>query len=600
MSEGLGTRVFKNSETLSYEMASAVKKKKKATITIESQGEDRLSALPDELIHKIYSFLDTKEAVQASVLSKRWKLMWTTLPFISFGRYLESMDIFTIHALLNIPNYAMFIRHVLTNRNHQSNISELRMCVPARLTVPQSVSRKRFRGCVIQRFIQYAIDHNVECLDIALRYNHKARKLSPFSSKVLRELTLDMPLEVCPVEPDCWDLPALTTLHLKNGSRSMLHYWERGVHPKLPELWLTSLPALRTLQLDSWDISETSFSLPNLTSLRLCYCKISKMVWDLPALMNLHLDDSALPKNLSDMFSNLDSLKNLTLVILKSIQEVHIISCPQLLNLNIRISREPPNDAPHGMIVVSAPQLCNFSSFGIFLITFKAAEVENIDVKLKDWLKYVGPGDMQIYRQWFTCMLSGLGAAKNLSFDLESIQALAKHYDLASCSSPFYNLKCVKLPKEYRESSVPGFLRRYLLNGSPGATIVTSLPRTQTRAVSVAAENMVLPEPMAAPTKELGDCQNINEAVSSDTLDTGVREPYVMENSSDNANRSRQTNPALVGVSNDRASSSQGNKDIGLWQGHKVNSEFGCICLLGESRIEHRMVEKAPELYRTS
>ncbi|KAJ4757674.1 FBD-associated F-box protein [Rhynchospora pubera] len=45
---------------------------------------DRISSLPDCLIHLIMSFLTAQEAVQTCVLSKRWKNLWTTLPFLHF------------------------------------------------------------------------------------------------------------------------------------------------------------------------------------------------------------------------------------------------------------------------------------------------------------------------------------------------------------------------------------------------------------------------------------------------------------------------------------------------------------------------------------
>ncbi|KAL8099801.1 hypothetical protein AgCh_032164 [Apium graveolens] len=59
---------------------------KKARITSEDK-EDRISRLPDELIHKILSFVDTELVVQTSVLSKRWELIWMTLPFLKFIWY---------------------------------------------------------------------------------------------------------------------------------------------------------------------------------------------------------------------------------------------------------------------------------------------------------------------------------------------------------------------------------------------------------------------------------------------------------------------------------------------------------------------------------
>jgi len=40
---------------------------------IENKEEDRLSDLPDPILHHILSLLDTKEAFQTSILSTRWK-----------------------------------------------------------------------------------------------------------------------------------------------------------------------------------------------------------------------------------------------------------------------------------------------------------------------------------------------------------------------------------------------------------------------------------------------------------------------------------------------------------------------------------------------
>lgn len=57
-------------------------------------------------------------------------------------------------------------------------------------------------------------------------------------------------------------------------------------------------------------------------------------------------------------------------------------------------------------------------------------------------------------------------------------QALSVIYDLLEhVSSPFNNLKYVKLPQGCRESSISGTTKSYLLGGSPGATMVTSLPK---------------------------------------------------------------------------------------------------------------------------
>jgi hypothetical protein len=47
--------------------------------------EDRISNLPDGILHHILSFLPVKSIAQASVLSTRWKYLWATLPCLDFS-----------------------------------------------------------------------------------------------------------------------------------------------------------------------------------------------------------------------------------------------------------------------------------------------------------------------------------------------------------------------------------------------------------------------------------------------------------------------------------------------------------------------------------
>lgn len=46
---------------------------------------DRLSDLPDALIHHIFSFLDMRIVVQTSTLAIRWRNLWTSTPYLNFN-----------------------------------------------------------------------------------------------------------------------------------------------------------------------------------------------------------------------------------------------------------------------------------------------------------------------------------------------------------------------------------------------------------------------------------------------------------------------------------------------------------------------------------
>ncbi|XP_074360529.1 FBD-associated F-box protein At3g52670-like [Apium graveolens] len=532
--------------------------------------QDRISRLPDELIHKVVSFVDAKVALHTSVLSKRWKLIWTTLPYLNIGKYEHSSP----------QNTYNFIRHVLSNRNHQSNISTLKLCV--RKSNPP--------GPFPEDFIDYAIEHDVQDLSVKILNRHDPCKLSTFNSTTLKKLTLEIKLGAVASQSDCWHLPALTYLCLVDPVL-LPPFSFMDLHHKLPGSCFTCLPALKTLCLENWDLSISSFdfSLPKLRTLRLCGCrKLPVKFWNFPALVSLELKDVDFPKNVRDIFPTLVNLQSLTIYLTRSFMEKHhSIICPQLLNLNVKISY---NASPHGSIKVLAPKLCNFTSFGILSITFEAPELENVNIKLHGWFGSMDWIHKKKYYRPLTNMLSGLGNAKNLTFDSDVIEALSAAEFLASLPSPFYKLKIVKVPPGYNESSMSSALTSYILGGSPNATIGTSLLQSnQTVTVSMTAQNAVLQEPLADSTNDLDDSQYVHQTPTVGTVDVNVQEEHVMGDVVGDADTVRHITVPIEEKGKERLSSSVRNRDFGLWQGHEVNSEF--VCLLD------RIMDKYPETF---
>jgi len=83
----------------------------------ETLREDRLSKLPDEIIHRIFSTLDAKDVVQTSILSKRWRYIWISVPVLNF--YDSSFE----HSSL----FEHFVHHFLSHRDSSTNVSKLNL-----------------------------------------------------------------------------------------------------------------------------------------------------------------------------------------------------------------------------------------------------------------------------------------------------------------------------------------------------------------------------------------------------------------------------------------------------------------------------------------
>ncbi|XP_071703976.1 uncharacterized protein [Rutidosis leptorrhynchoides] len=136
-------------------------------------GGDRLSNLSEDLIIKILSYNDTKNAIKTSILSSRWKNTWKLIPHLD----LSTDDV------TSLTSFQKFTR-VLSNRNDEIDLASLKLSV-----------RGGFRPAFLKTVVDHAFSNNslkdLTLIGCARNYNQPKIKSS-------------------------FDLPALTTLHLEN------------------------------------------------------------------------------------------------------------------------------------------------------------------------------------------------------------------------------------------------------------------------------------------------------------------------------------------------------------------------------------------------
>ncbi|XBI01950.1 hypothetical protein VPH35_130594 [Triticum aestivum] len=123
-------------------------------------GVDRLSSLSDDLLHHVMSFLPTPEVVRTSLLSPRWRNLWSSVPFIHINNkdFVVKNDVgiacFDNHKLEN------FVDHLLLLRDGTVSLDEVRVVITTRSSKKSSV------------WIRHAIKHKVRLLHISGFHHH--------------------------------------------------------------------------------------------------------------------------------------------------------------------------------------------------------------------------------------------------------------------------------------------------------------------------------------------------------------------------------------------------------------------------------------------
>ncbi|KAI7742903.1 LOW QUALITY PROTEIN: hypothetical protein M8C21_031328, partial [Ambrosia artemisiifolia] len=184
------------------------------------EKEDRISNLPDDIIHCILSFLDLKEAIRTSTLSPKWEHKWKKIRDLNFN----SGTFRTI-----IPSFWKFVEHALSHRSNDVDVSKV-IC-------PGGTS-----PIVLQIIVGYAYLHNASELNITSII--RGLRMFPtclFSSHTLKHLTLATNDQSCYVGkcerilPAPWNFPALETvclsgMHLDDDGDESLELFSKCVN----------------------------------------------------------------------------------------------------------------------------------------------------------------------------------------------------------------------------------------------------------------------------------------------------------------------------------------------------------------------------------
>lgn len=230
------------------------------------RAEDRISNLPDSLVHHILSFLETNDVARTSVLSHRWNHIWTSIPNLEFEwdgwskpRYLTDKFIDFVDGTLH--------RRCLSDNSIQK----------FHLTTSEHLDES-----LLHSWISSVVSRNVKDFSLFLCANDSS--CIPLSFFTCASLT-SFHLTVYPILdfPNYISFPRLKHLRLENIQLTN-QCWSEKVFPNSPDLeelnlencrfcdpsFCISVPTLKILRIDGThglDECALKIQAPNLVTL---------------------------------------------------------------------------------------------------------------------------------------------------------------------------------------------------------------------------------------------------------------------------------------------------------------------------------------------
>ncbi|KAI8010445.1 F-box/LRR-repeat protein 25 [Camellia lanceoleosa] len=318
----------KRSSFKSRNNESTKKRKNQEQRTSEKDDIDRLSDLPEPIIHQILLCLPLADTISTKSLSRRWwQTVWPSCPILYFDEYCFR------------ANYFQFVdddweRREKFTRFLQRSLAKQKKCVNGYYNTDKfglrMVSSHCYSDSIIAKWVQFALESNAKELDLRIKrvdwacfktYNRLVDDVF-----VAQSITV-LYLEYCNIQPSCSiNLPCLKKLTLS----------ESKIRDNVFKKLIQGCPLIEHLCVEFCkNLQHIEVSIPNLKSLKLNFSGLYKV-----AIASVNLSSVELSGDFDAEvdFAAFATVKDMTLknVTITDVELEHLISwCPMLVSLVI-------------------------------------------------------------------------------------------------------------------------------------------------------------------------------------------------------------------------------------------------------------------------
>ncbi|XVE66290.1 hypothetical protein DITRI_Ditri08aG0068700 [Diplodiscus trichospermus] len=320
-------------------------------------GIDRISDLPDVVLHQILIHLPIKTIAQTSVLSKRWRSLWSSFPDLDFTSInptvVPSTNIkpsnekrSSRHSLSAKP--MDFISQVLALRDKNSDLRILRFRSPLSFSRLNGLVRRAVRQNVQELDVDVATDDyfnfprsvitsdSLRVFKLRSRYPGFRLPPQPVMKGGFRSLrTLSLSLVILYSQPSLLDLFTVSSFpHLKELNLDSCFGLK---HLKVSCLVLEDLTLENCFQLHALDISGSNLKRLRVASCFDAYCDKSWVKINAPSLRIFDWEYNAITENSS--LENLISVHEASIGFFQLNQEASVAQHLSVSNLLSGLSR---------------------------------------------------------------------------------------------------------------------------------------------------------------------------------------------------------------------------------------------------------------------